>query len=654
METITGSCTKLKIPPGRSFRGSDINKVSPIPEVIRDLFESAVFGVPLRKPDEDEKKFQLPADVSEEVLEKIFINGEEVDPPVVENNNFGMDLEALEAFINKRLWNMKEFFKKYENNAIPRRKIVVIGAGPVGLTAAIILALRGHSVVLVEKRELNVRGRMIGLYPETSAIMDALGAPGCLFYNCVHYRGKYGVWVSDLQTFLHAAAAKCGVNLILGGEIDLDSLKALNSGESKEKQIQVTMAKKSKRFLMFKQDEAFEIGSESIVELNMDTIVDASGGGFGLVKVMVPERAEIVSLKKTVASAILRDPSLKNNLGKSNRLMNDAGDLKKLLKLAQSEPDKFQEEIESFSKSLSANLVPDEIPCFVCNIDSQILTDDVSPLAPTADGYAYTTQVGDTKLQLLPNWVMVQMQASGDLDKKARVQIEGPLPWSHKGVDISREIDEGKVDPFEVMVRTMFCFGIKKELINKLELDMVAYVENIRGGVSDRACVWTSKYRSLQLDPENPIWTGETGSHSGTLYALIGDCLVSPWFRFGTGLWDGVYGAAVFSSTLEVEEQGRLKQMRGELEDRLISRAVQIMYTFYKLTDIEVQRRFEEGLGSVCVKEEDASKPRALDRMNSMPSPGQILELSRGFTAQLESDGLAPETTHLYRQLSFH
>ena len=55
-------------------------------------------------------------------------------------------------------------------------KVLVIGAGPVGLRVAIETALLGAHVVIVEKRDSFSRNNVLHLWPHTIHDLKALGA----------------------------------------------------------------------------------------------------------------------------------------------------------------------------------------------------------------------------------------------------------------------------------------------------------------------------------------------------------------------------------------------------------------------------------------------------------------------------------------------
>ncbi|MDR6954216.1 2-polyprenyl-6-methoxyphenol hydroxylase-like FAD-dependent oxidoreductase [Ancylobacter sp. 3268] len=81
------------------------------------------------------------------------------------------------------------------------QRVLIIGAGPVGLTLAAVLARRGVRVRLIDKRaEPSPYCRAIGITPRTLEVMDDLGLAGDLV--------DAGVWLDGLRTLVHGYPAR--------------------------------------------------------------------------------------------------------------------------------------------------------------------------------------------------------------------------------------------------------------------------------------------------------------------------------------------------------------------------------------------------------------------------------------------------------------
>jgi 2-polyprenyl-6-methoxyphenol hydroxylase-like FAD-dependent oxidoreductase len=98
--------------------------------------------------------------------------------------------------------------------------ILIIGAGPVGLTAGVELARRGAHVEIIEKKEAgSTLSRAIGINPHSLKILEASGVTEKLLaegikYEAAHFYHKSKYWVT-LQ--LNAASpVQYGYNFMLG------------------------------------------------------------------------------------------------------------------------------------------------------------------------------------------------------------------------------------------------------------------------------------------------------------------------------------------------------------------------------------------------------------------------------------------------------
>lgn len=100
---------------------------------------------------------------------------------------------------NERLW------QRATATSPPRRRVVVVGAGPAGLEAARVARLRGHDVTVLE------RGRQIG-----GQLRLAARAPG---------RDQF----ANVVEFLGAELSRLGITVELGQEVDSEILLSLRA-----------------------------------------------------------------------------------------------------------------------------------------------------------------------------------------------------------------------------------------------------------------------------------------------------------------------------------------------------------------------------------------------------------------------------------------
>lgn len=104
--------------------------------------------------------------------------------------------------------------------------VIVVGAGPVGLTAALALVRRGVPVTLLEKRPtLNVASRASTFHPPTLAILEALGVVGPMLAKG---------WKADRIQYRRVGEAESGDGPVTGaGDAFADFDLALLAGETK-------------------------------------------------------------------------------------------------------------------------------------------------------------------------------------------------------------------------------------------------------------------------------------------------------------------------------------------------------------------------------------------------------------------------------------
>ena len=433
---------------------------------------------------------------------------------------------------------------------------------------AVQLALRGHHVLLCEQREAYTRNRFIGVYKEVAHLMAALGMPESMTYDFTHYRGKRGIMLADIQTFLHSVALKVGVIVYTGaaaqlspegirdGELDL--LRSTRTGGAEPSGIGLTR---------WHHDSVARVRSG--VSVRFDTIVEATGGRSGLRELLVGDD-NVVSLQSIARSAAAQDPSL-------SRFFDDPED--HCAEFVESEYGCPPELRSSFAAALRSDVeeIPDELPCFVSNIDASIVT---KPLRPTEKAAGAGAQIGDAELAIPPDWVVVQCPLSDG--RLTRYQIEGPLPQSFEfggQTFLTREWLD-RLNPVSLLVRVLYAMGVPFDAVNRSQLVGFYNAEASRADASDVVAVWMGTFRGVRVGGEEPRWVGFVPGSTRVRYGIVGEALQNAWYRFGVGVDDTFAAATRFAEGTELEPgERRLRALRFEAV--MLTRSVQVLYHLY-------------------------------------------------------------------------
>lgn len=493
--------------------------------------------------------------------------------------------DDLSLSVDGLLQHRKRLLAPSINHALPRRHALVLGAGPGGLMAAIQLSLRDHRVVVCEQREVYARNRFIGVYKEVAHVMAALGMPERMTYDFSQYRGKRGIMLADIQTFLHGVALKLGIIIYTGavarnltpqalrnGEIELQRTTRGTAGAPGQSSIGMTR---------WQYDTISRVRSG--VAIRFDTIVEATGGRSGLRELLVgPEN--VVSIRTIARAAAAREPSLKS-------FFDDPED--HCAQFVESDYGPPAHLLKPFASALLSGAdeeLPDALPCFVSNVDASVFTKPVR-----ASGRA--AGVGDKHFDIPQDWVFVEcLLADRTL---ARYQIEGPLPQSFEfgGKRVSTRAVLDTLNPVSLLLRILYAMGVPFDAIDRRRLIEFYTAENSYGDTSDIVATWVGTFRGLRLGGEKPLWCGNVPGSDTVEYGIIGEALQNAWYRFGVGVDDTFAAAALFAEGLELAPQARLAEAR-RLERVMTARSVQILYHLYA-----VARNTDQGVVGAVLTE---------------------------------------------------
>ncbi|MCA9671817.1 MAG: cyclic nucleotide-binding domain-containing protein [Myxococcales bacterium] len=566
MEAGVSLLVELAKAPLRTLHSESLVRSSPLPRPVRAMLEARQFG----------RRFDAVALDVEAIAHRL----PSLDCPEgpVEFLASDRSLEDLSLSVDGLLQHRKRLVAATVDRSRPRRRVLVIGAGPAGLLAAIQLALRDHHVVVCEQRERYSRNRYIGVYKGVTALMAALGMPERMTYDFSQYRGKRGIMLADIQTLLHGVALKLGV-VIYTATVARDlELAQLRSGEVELQRATRAAAHSpaSIGITRWQHDRVSRVASG--VTIGFDTIVEASGGRCGLRETLVGVD-NVVSIHDVGVAAGRSDPSL-------NSFFDDPED--HCAEYVQSDYGCSPELLSSFADALVAGdseQIPDEIPCFVSNVDASVF----STAMQQADGsLGLASRVGDRTLDIPHDWVVLECRLSdGSL---SRYHIEGPLPQSFEfgGSRVSTRQSLDKLNPVSLLLRILYAMGMPFDAIDRRRLVDFYSAESSHGDASDIVSTWVGRFRGLRVGQEEPIWRGRLPGSETIEYGIIGEALQNAWYRFGVGVDDAFNSATCFAEGFDLDDASYLAQAQ-RLERVMRSRTVQILYHLYAVARDENQ-----------------------------------------------------------------
>jgi len=498
----------------------------------------------------------------------------------------GASLESLSLSVDALLQHRKRLVAPFVDRNQRRRRVLVMGAGPAGLMTAVQLRLRDHAVVVCEQREGYARNRYIGIYKEVTHLLAALGMPESMTYDFSQYRGKRGVMLADIQTFLHAIALKLGAVIYTGAVARSLSAAAVQSGSVElQRSTRGPAGAGAVGITRWQHDRVTRVRSG--VSIAFDTVVEASGGRSGLRELLVGAD-NVVSLRTLGRAAALRDPSLESFL---------------------SDPEDHSAEYvesgygcppglrEAFSRALLSGgegQIPDSLPCFVSNIDASVFT---RPMRPTEGSMGLASRIGDRDLAIPHDWVVLECRLADQ--SLSRYHIEGPLPQSFAfgGKRVPTRDVMDSLNPVSFLLRILYAMGMPFDAVDRQRLVDFYKRESSFTDASDIVATWVGGFRGLRLGGEQPLWTGAVPGNASLEYAIVGEALQNAWYRFGVGVDDAFAAAGRLAACLDLPDDARLAEAL-RFERVMISRSVQILYHLYA-----VARDAEQGVVGAVLTE---------------------------------------------------
>ncbi|KAG6602744.1 MICAL-like protein [Phytophthora cinnamomi] len=196
---------------------SDLLSIAPAPTVITDSVQAKVVL-------ESYKAFEAAIDLEDtlaafnNLVTNCGLNGVLVDEPWHIYYHIKAAVYSKLSFRNKQLFKLLEArlnLEVYKRKPAAKKSVCVVGAGPVGLRAAVETALLGGQVVVVEKRAVFSRESRLHLWPWVVQDMVSLGAK-VFFPQFCKTSTYFHVSTRQMQVILLKVALLIGEN---GGKL---------------------------------------------------------------------------------------------------------------------------------------------------------------------------------------------------------------------------------------------------------------------------------------------------------------------------------------------------------------------------------------------------------------------------------------------------
>ena len=546
--------------------------------------------------------------------------------------------EDLTLSVDCLLQHRKRLISRSVDHSCPRRDVLVLGAGPGGLMTAIELRLRDHRVVVCEERQAYTRNRFMGVYKEVAHHMAALGITESSTYDFTHYRGKRGIMVADIQTFLHAVALKLGVIVYTAATargLDLEGLRTGRVELQRSSSSDSGAAGADVGVVRWHYDTVTRVRSG--VTIRFDTVLEATGGRSGA-RDLLAGPDNIVPLLTVARDAALRDQSL-------DSYFDDPED--HCAQIVESDYGCPPEVRREFSAALVADdgSIPDELPSMVSNIDASIIVKELEEVPRPAGMGA---RIGEEELNIPRDWVIVRCPRS---DRTlTRYQIEGPLPQTFEfgGLSIPTRDTLATLNPVSFLLRVLYAIGIPFDAVDRRRLVDFYTLENAQGTASDVVATFVGGFRGLRLGGGEPIWCGRVPGSDTVEYGIIGEALQNAWYRFGVGIDDTVAGAVRFARRFDsAPDAQRADALR--FEATMTSRSVQVCYHLWRvaqnaeqgvvgpvLTECHMEERYEADLAEAELGREAQGAAEIVNVMRDLDSDGVDTLLAEALEHRLD------------------
>lgn len=505
--------------------------------------------------------------------------------------------QVAQMLLNKQ----KAFYNSHLRAPRDNMTLIVVGAGPTGLRAAIEAKMMGYNVSLVESREEFTRGKNIGMFSMEERFLSSLGMPGSMRSQYIGFlsgsviKKKATMPLKIKQKFLWQIAQKLGVTTYLGCEVVAQP--TVHRGVA-----QIVPSQQGRKCART------EYGDEKVliqdIFVSFDKLVVANGA------------------RSKLRDVVMKSPKVNFNeiaLNMLRRVDFNQDDL--------FEPDNSEQSYyNSFMKPdsggkggfnnlksylSSGNKVRTDSLVFVSDTNARLFGKGV--VVPNINPF----NMG-SNWAVLPMYKMIwSNQHECDL-VETRWHFEGNLPREIKYHDKTLDVKKDIIDPqlAHVDLKHGFLANFSKKLFSLFSLNE-SVDETEFNSFIDKECgkdrLVDNGITFFNIDTMSTTMTdlkGETVTLAGKLdysdaeYFVVGDAFQDPWYSFGVGQHDGTMGVKAIHKALSsqsyLEEASKMDLI--EFERVMRRRVIQILLHIFNTENEDKSSKLEDILLDIYQK----------------------------------------------------
>lgn len=486
--------------------------------------------------------------------------------------------KSVESMLIKRALAFQSFSYVAPKN---KKKLVIVGAGPAGLRAAIDSAMMGYDVSLFESRSDFTRGKNLGMFSLETKFLASLGMPASMVTNYMAYfsdgvhKKKAAMPLKIKQKFLKQVAQKLGVTIFQGCEVLTDPsihygfLKILPNAQ---KCVQIERGHEQAWFNSF--------------VVTFDRIIIANGASSRL-------RNRVLKANKVTFGEMAYQLLKSGKLAKEDLLEMDGSEFSyynSFLEPTSANTGGFENFVPFV---LNGNKLTGKSLVFVSDMDVRIFGNSVP--VPNIN-----------PLNLGSNWAVLPMSKlfwdtketnRNPVSREERWHIEGnlPLSFSVNGQEIGTKEDLILPHFINLKMRNLFLSRLAREIFSLFSASGLIKEEHFqlflknecgKDQLADNGITLfdIEDMRTTLTDPEGKeMKMAGKLDHSDAEYFIVGDAFMDPWYSFGIGLHNGMRSIVAIHRALAAGSVFDKKAIQPilEFEKNMRKQVIQVLLQIY-------------------------------------------------------------------------